>query len=66
MVKLNELQIEEIEEDLEDLNDMIEACPDSDLITLKDLCNKRDRLLAKLWKLHNPFVKGKSWYLYSD
>jgi hypothetical protein len=60
MPKLTEVKIMELKEDLEDLYMMREACPDSDLVSLKDICNKIDRLLMKLDRFENPFSKKKS------
>ena len=64
--KLTELEIEEMLEDLDNLQMMIEACPTEDWVTLRDLCDKKDRLLMKLNRFENPFSKKQFIYLTSN
>jgi hypothetical protein len=63
MPKLTEVEILWLEEDLDDLNIMIDSIWLDDLVTLKDLCKKKQRILNKLGRLN---VKEKSGSKFVD
>ena len=63
MPKLTEVEILWLEEDLDDLNIMIDSIWLDDLVTLKDLCKKKQRILNKLGRLN---LKEKSGSKFVD